>query len=184
MERASTPPGKSPKAKSSAQVSRSTAVTMPQAKGRVKKRRRTTDMPYTHYPPGPPSQLAITPDTSRTPIPRRDVPSEDGQKACSSSGKWYLDAPPDWLYPNPHRRPDARLTDDDNINLPPEQGLQEHDLHLLDRRDQTHLTTDDTTDKGKAWVSVRTTHKYTHTTLTRTPPGREDRYRGRQERYN
>ena len=37
--------------------------------------------------------------------------------ACSSSGKWYLDAPPDWLYPNPHLRPDARLTDDDDDDI-------------------------------------------------------------------
>jgi len=151
IERASTPPGKSPKAKGSAQVSRSAAVTMPQAKVRVKKRRRTTDMPCTHYPPGPPSQLAIAPGTSRTPIPRRDVPSEDGQMACSSSGKWYLDAPPDWLYPNPHLRPDARLTDDDDdINIPPGQGPQEQDPGPLDSRDQDHHTNHHSADKGKS----------------------------------
>jgi len=165
IERASTPPGKSPKAKGSAQVSRSAAVTMPQAEVRARKRHRTTNMPCTHYPPGPPSQFGITPGTSRTPIPQRDVPSEDGQMACSSSAKWSLEAPPDWLYPNPHLRPDARLTDDDDddVNIPPGQGPQDQDLHLLDQGNHTHRTTDDTTDKGKAWVSGRTTHKSTHT---------------------
>ena len=72
------------------------------------------------------------------------------------------------LHSGPHVGCDRRGSlrsdddDDDNINIPPGQGLQEHDLHLLDRRDQTHLTTDDTTDKGKARVSGHTTHKYTH----------------------
>ena len=73
---------------------------------------------------------------SRTPIPRRDVPSVDGQMACFSSGKWYLDAPPDWLYPNPHLRPDALMTDDDDDHdIPPRQGPQDQGLRLLDERD-------------------------------------------------
>ena len=60
-------------------------------------------------------------------------------------------------------RPDTRLTDDDDVNIPPGQGPQYQDLHLLDQGNHTHRTTDDTTDKGKAWVSGRTTHKSTHT---------------------